>query len=529
MKKAAILFALVLSLVARVNAAPLPHHVSPATMNDKTQALFLESMDLNAKLWDESVHLIRSPQYVPGRKFPGSYLNDTHYWEKCCSRVRETSFYALGLLIRDAPGDRKTAAEALDAVLKQQYVTPGVRWFGTFKRTPEELDPGADAVMWRDYDPNWREFVGVTLEIILVEFPDRIPAQLAQRIYRSIDLAVEGEIAEKRLVPSYTNPALMYGALWDFAAQHDGRADWRQQSAAWIDNVYGLFSKFGAFSEYNSPTYYGVDLLGISLWRDYGSTQHIRSLGSTMESGLWHDVAALYQPELHNLCGPYDRSYGMDTEKFPSLVSIWMATAFDGDHTPLPPLKTLSGSALSYMPQIAVLGTRMSSADLAKLETFQGDHSFRRQITEDRVATAWIGKNILIGGETTNKTRDVGRDSQFHPATLQWRTPSGQIGWMEIAEAPMIDAAADASGLTISASGTIRLRIHAANLEPEKLTENRWDLPGLRVVVTADVHGAFSRVKADRDFNVYLEAPPDTYDLIYPDITRMKLQVEVAK
>jgi len=112
--------------------AQLPHHVSLASMTPRARELFLKSMELNAHLWDPSVHLIRSPEYVPGRTMPDVHLTDTHYWEKCCSRVRETSSYALGLLVRDAPGDRATAADALNDVLKQQYTQPGVAWFGTF-------------------------------------------------------------------------------------------------------------------------------------------------------------------------------------------------------------------------------------------------------------------------------------------------------------------------------------------------------------------------------------------------------------
>ena len=200
--------------------------------------------------------------------------------------VRESSWYALGLLLRDEPGDRQRAADILDAVLKQQYLTPGTPWYGTFRRAPEEQEPAPDAVMWRNFDPNWRIFIGTTFEMILIEYPDRISPELAQRMYKAIDRGIEGEIAEKRLLPSYSNIALMYGALWDFAAAHDKRADWQQQSSEWTESVYKLYKQYGAFFEYNSPTYCGVDLYGLALWRSYGSTPRMRAIGSEMEAGL---------------------------------------------------------------------------------------------------------------------------------------------------------------------------------------------------------------------------------------------------
>jgi hypothetical protein len=170
--------ALVLYCFAQGRALEGSHHVSPASLNDATRTQFQKMMDANEKLWDENTKLLHTPGYVPGKRYPGNYQEDHHYFEKCCSKVREASQYALDLLYRDAPGDRLRAAEALNAVLKEQYVTPGVHWYGTFKGTPEEPDPGPDAAMWRDYDPNWREFIGTIFQIILIEYPDRIPADL---------------------------------------------------------------------------------------------------------------------------------------------------------------------------------------------------------------------------------------------------------------------------------------------------------------------------------------------------------------
>ena len=71
----------------------------------------------------------------------------------------------------------------------------------------------------------------------------------------------------------------------------------------------------------------------------------------------------------------------------------------------------------------------------------------------------------------------------------------------------MIDATADPHGITISAKGTIRIRIHARDLDQSKLTATAWDMPGLKVAVTADSK-SFAVNKSGENF-----------DLVYSGIT----------
>jgi hypothetical protein len=494
----------VLALVAQSDACGVPRAAHSAPLDKNTSELFKEAMALDSQLWDPNVKLVHRPGYQVKEPGAGDYM------------VRESSWYALGLLYRDAVGDRQRAADILEAVLKAQYVTPGARWYGTYKTTPEEPAPKANAVMWTDYDPNWRHFIGTTFAMILIEYSDRISPELSQRMYTAIDRAIEGEIAEHRLVPSYSNIALMYGFLWDFAAAHEKRADWHQRAADWTDSVYRLFKTYGVFYEYNSPTYYGVDLYGLALWRSYGSTPRMRSMGTEMEAGLWRDIASLYQPALRNMSGPYDRAYGMDMESYVSVVGVWMRAVLDSEHAPLPPIgpETDHVADVWYAPHIAILGTRVPSDALEKMRTFEGEHLVRRQITQQRTATAWIGRDAIFGGEATSETKDAGPNTQFHPATVQWRTPSGEIGWIRVIQSPMIDAAADERGLTISATGTIRLRVHAKQLVPGDITAAEWKLPGLHVAVVSDA----------KRFSVQEGA--DVIDLVYAGMTRTRLDIE---
>jgi hypothetical protein len=518
------LLCLTLSLPCAAQSIPVSHHASPALLSDNTRAQFEQMMDGTQRSWDSSAKLLRASGFIPGKAYPGNYKEDPHYFENCCYTVRSTASYALNLLYRDAPGDRERAAQALDGVLSNQYEKPGVRWFGTFKRTPEEPTPGPDAVMWRDYDPNWREFIGTVFMMILVEYPDRIPQELAQRLYRSIDLAVEGEAAEQRLVPAYTNPSLMFGILWDFASEHDRRLDWRMQSGDWIESVYRLFRQYDAFSEFNSPTYNSVDFYALALWREYGSTERIRMQGSAMEASLWEEVGTFFQPELHTLSGPYDRSYGMTNTGDGFLQLLHYARNPNGTPLNLDPSKLPPG----FSVQMEILGAVVPSEVIGHLQTFQGEHLVRKQITDQRVATAWIGKNVCFGAEATNKTRDVGHNSQFHPVTIQWRTPSGDLGWVRVVGSPMIDATADKQGISISTDGTIRLRIHAKGLDPDMLKQTLWNMPGLTIHVVSDAQSVFSVEQADPKTLDPAMRGDDGVDVIYPGVTNMRLDITAA-
>ena len=150
----AISLALALAFAVRCEAFVTPRHVTLASMDKNTREIFQQSMDLDGQLFDEDVKLVHRPGARSGGERLGGYL------------VRESSWYALGLLLRDAVGDRQRAADILDAVLKQQYLTPGTNWYGTYRRTPEEPDPATNPVIWRGYDPNWRVFIGTTFQMI---------------------------------------------------------------------------------------------------------------------------------------------------------------------------------------------------------------------------------------------------------------------------------------------------------------------------------------------------------------------------
>ena len=187
-----------------------PHIKTVAAMTPDQRSLFDAAMRIGDESFDAKAKLLIRPP-------------DAHEGVGRAPLIRESTWYALGLLERDGTGDRARAAAILDVVLSEQFLDTTKKWFGTFRRFTTESDPPANARGGFDYDPNWREFVGTTLEVMLEEYPDRLPKGMPEKLYKAVDTAVLGEQRDGRLKPTYSNIALMYGALWDF----DANAQWK--------------------------------------------------------------------------------------------------------------------------------------------------------------------------------------------------------------------------------------------------------------------------------------------------------------
>lgn len=429
--------------------------------------------------WDQAAGLFRVPE---GTIYEGSPEGvDVHL-------VRETSWYALGLLLRDAPGDRTRAIRAIETLLTFQFDTPGQPYHGTWRRSPLEPPPPANPVVWRDYDPNWREFVGTTLAVILIEYQDRLPRELVGRIDAALRLAIDGTIV--RDVPaSYTNIALMTAFLLGFGAERFGQPDWAARAERLAAAVLERFRANNTFDEYNSPTYYGIDIYALALWRTYAAAPLLRDGGAEMEAALWRDIAQFYHAGMRNVAGPYDRSYGMDMRRYVSCLGIWVWLATGRELAPFPDLgqPLIHGWDFAIAPLFALLGLRMPNDARPHFLAFQGERLVERVIVSEprRVATAWVGARAMLGAEDSGSTHRV--NDQFHPATVHWLAEDGSVGWIRLRHQVPIDARAAPRRLEITCHSSGELvfvfQIAASEVDLAGLTRDRWTLPGLTVQV----------------------------------------------
>jgi hypothetical protein len=454
---ASALLAAPLSWAAGTSLASLP---APA------RDLATASMEWMDRYYDDAARLCRSP-------YPGAQRHT----------VRDSTWYAVGLFLRNGKGDSDRALRIVDAVLDQQFDQPNMPFHGTFATSPEAPKPVKESPMWRGYDPNWRQFIGTIWGLMLLDYGDRIPPALRKRMEASLRLAIAGEERHGRLKASYTNISLMHAWMLDFAGKWMKDAEYTRKSEAWANDIHELFRPNRAFQEYNAPTYYGVDLYALALWRTRARSPRLRKLGAEMEADLWRDIGRFYHAGLRNLAGPYTRTYGMDMPSYVALTGLWFWERFGRKGVPFPmPDEPGIFTSQDFMwgPVFALIGTKVPTEVGPHLERFQGERQVQRVILDSPllVATAWLGNALMLGAESTSGTRGAG--GQFAPVTAHWRRPDGARGWVRLMSSPPVDARASKDTIEITtAKGDSVFHINDAGT----IARDAWALPGLAVKV----------------------------------------------
>ena len=388
--------------------------------------------------------------------------------------TRDTAWYALGLLQRDGDGDAERASAAVRGVIRTQVDAPGAPYDGTFLRAPEEPPPTEDAVMWVHFDPNWRQFIGTAFALICDRFGDRLGSDLDREIRGAIARAVEGEPPD-RVSPTYANIALMRAWLDAWSGR---------DTTAFAHEVATAFDEHGAFLEYNSPTYYGIDLFALALWRS--GPEPLAALGARMEAALWRDIARFYHAGMRNMCGPYDRSYGMDMTSHATPLGLWIWALVGAELAPFPDLSTRFRHAhdACFGPCVAAVDVSVPPDARAHLETFAGERRVEQTITSSpsRVATAWLSDDVMFGGQI-GPPSGIGWYQHAH-ATIHWLRPAGGVGTLRLRPEVVADAVAEPGELRI-----VSLKDQALIFDvdpPARVEGGTWQLDGVDLDVETD-------------------------------------------
>ena len=330
--------------------------------------------------------------------------------------VRET---ALGAFLDLENGQVERAQRALHHVLQHQYpldVDP--RWAGTFKTHAGQPDAGTldtDGRLrdreWRDYDPNWRQFLALILWATERLYGHVLTDDLRGNMQRAVHDAARSEPVN-RVGAHYTNIALMHTWLCDAT----------DQTSTLGDAVAAQLQRDGDIAEYNSPTYDAISLMAGCVLADFGRTAPVRQLGEQairLICGRLHEV---WHPGFALQAGPHVRSYGLDPHLYVSLMSVLMAAI---DVPAAGPTRLDNNTTHVHDLYFLPLFTRLC-ARLRKAFTVQPVVDPRRheQRFDGIVATSIVEPNNAIGFEHGRRSRFA--IDQYAPFTMYSR--DGFIG-----------------------------------------------------------------------------------------------------
>ncbi|KAF1945715.1 hypothetical protein EJ02DRAFT_451425 [Clathrospora elynae] len=437
--------------------------------------------------------------------------------------TRASVWYAAGLLARNEADDVEQAVRIVKNVIGAQFKNESEQWYGDYQVYPEEPAVGSEqyqAVIYKSWDPNWRGFIGTTFVVMLEEFPHLIPQDVQDYMLKSLYNATIGDsyrvggMNDDNLYPAYSNPSIMRAVVSGWVGRRANDSNMTTAGETYAKEIIDLFTRDNTLSEFNSGTYAGVSLFALTLWAKYMPEDSLMGqYGGQMIQSTWTLLGELYNANLKNVAGPWDRSYGFDMNRYLSILALQMWTLVGKENAPVyeKPYAMGHKNDFSISPLIAILApfhnTLVPNATLSSLLSFPGTHTVKTSAfsppfdTYPRNITAWISPHLTIGAESFSENVIGGpgkNTNSFNPAVVQWARKDGSVGWMTLY--PQVMALAVEVG-----EGTLDLAYPEGNATSGfsfLVGTNSWDgkrdvrswedIEGVRVNVTGSVDANYT-------------------------------------
>jgi hypothetical protein len=262
--------------------------------------------------------------------------------------------------------------------------------------------------------------------VIYEEFQDLLPADTKELILESMynntigDSYRVGGVDGDNLYPSYSNPALMRAVATGWTGRKLNESNMTAAGELYATEILDLFNMNNTLSEFNSPTYLGVSLYALTLWAKYMPADSVMGQNAVrMIQDIWRTSAALYNANMRNLAGPWDRAYGYDMTRYVSIFALHVWSLVGKAASPLgattqPAWALTHADDFEYAPLIAVLSPfhdALVPADaVATLTTFTGEHTYAASASSPpidnvpRNLTSWVSANLTIGATSFDET-----------------------------------------------------------------------------------------------------------------------------
>jgi hypothetical protein len=376
--------------------------------------------------------------------------------------------------------------------MNENFTSP---WYADYKLSPDgqyeifrqpymclyNLEPNPTYIgdlypqkIYATYDANWRAFIGSALVQAIAEYEHLLEPQLVKDIEASLALAAVGEMRRDgtppdNLILGYTNPQLIGTVMIGWLGERLNNQTFIEEANTRGEQLYELFTANGSntFTEYNCPTYYGIDVFGLASAIKYGpKNSSLTKRAPFMLVELWKDIADHYNPYLGNMAGPYDRAYARDMPTHSAILGQFWWGMYGYEKAPVP----WKGNDdfrydLAQGPSLALLMSTVKSFITPEIEAklftpLSEERLLRKTIRDDlktdvmRYADSWLSNDMMIGGQTL--AEEVNRGKQFTPAIVHWASdpshkPFPYGGWFSLyPTASTITTKVSARSLTIS-------------------------------------------------------------------------------
>jgi len=156
-------------------------------------------------------------------------------------------------------------------------------------------------------DRNAVEFCMQGAALLWIRHRDTMPEQARKRLKTLLTFSIEG-LKGHKVKPTYTNIALMNAGNLILLGEALGRTDAADEGYARLDRFIATMLE-GGTHEYNSPTYYGVDLDDLQLIAAFAGRERGRQQARTLLEFFWRDIALNWFPASRKMAGARSRDY----------------------------------------------------------------------------------------------------------------------------------------------------------------------------------------------------------------------------
>jgi hypothetical protein len=402
-----------------------------------------------------------------------------------------------------------------------------------FRNKDNDQENAFEIIRWiyglakKDVEPASSDFVGSDLIIIYHKYRPLFPADVTEKVEFLLK-NVARITYNKNQNPNYNNMAIMSSFIMEYVGRLYNIEEIQVRGMEKARAIVASYRIYNTLCEYNTPTYYGVDVMGLSLWKELSYSQEMRELGTFLQESLWKEIAMYYNANLRNMCGPFLRGYGMDMTRYNAVIGVPIALAVDDEAlAPFPGIVGGHYHDASYIAAFCELGVDLPGEAFREFRKFSAPRFFSRVTPNyyegDRLkkATAMVNREWMMGCLWGN----LKVSSLLKVGTMHWKASNGVVGWLVVPGEGKTNVKVDETTMQIflatDSAEFIEIFLYAPQLTALKIAGKVWKLDGMELTVNSSLKYLAEQVKD----SVGPHSFSDAQTIHYQDLVRVRFQI----